>query len=204
MITGFRAYTLYLAVQRHFAIGSYNGFKYNFRVKVPVATYEKRKDRFVFEKLANKYISEDQLINFYVANTLAGISYAGSMTEPPFSEWKGKMSNLSYNYGVDMKKVFCYTSSCDYQQLTNNIDGTYPIILRLLMMEQIRIESVIVFDHLTGFLGNCPEYDRLIWPELKNKLEAYSPFIKVSDKKKAELIRTTAKIIEESKQAPIS
>lgn len=204
MITGFRAYTLYLAVQRHFAPGSYNCFKYNFRVRVPIETYEKRRDKFVFEKLANKYITEERLINFYVANTLSGQTYAGGMTDRAFSEWKGNISNLSYNYGVDMKKVFCYTSTCDYQQLTNNIDGNYPIILRLLITDQIRIESVIVFHKLTGFLDSCPEYDRLIWPELKHKLEAYAPFIKVSDKKKLELVGTTAKIIEGTKQASIS
>ena len=61
-MTAFEAYETYLAVKLHFDRQSYDYFKFNGKTRVTPSSFEKRKDRYFFEKAAAK-LSKDHFIH---------------------------------------------------------------------------------------------------------------------------------------------
>lgn len=65
-MTPFQAYVDYLAVKTHFTSETYDYFRYSGKVVAKVSTFERRKDRNRFEKLARK---ED--VSLFLASNIA-------------------------------------------------------------------------------------------------------------------------------------
>ena len=58
--------------------------------------------------------------------------------------------------------------------------GQHPRLLRLLLSEQISIQSVIILDKVLGFVKRWDKEikETIIWPEKSFKLKKLNPFIK--------------------------
>jgi hypothetical protein len=65
---GFKAYRYYLAIKLHFTSDKFNVFENRGNVKGTREAFTARNDRYIFEKLANKYNDDREIIQFFVAN----------------------------------------------------------------------------------------------------------------------------------------
>ena len=63
----YECYKEYLAIKRHFTSPSYDYFKYDGRIRTSKVTSSKRKDNFLFTKLAKTY-KDEEIKTFFVAN----------------------------------------------------------------------------------------------------------------------------------------
>ena len=79
-MTGFQTYQIYNALKLHFT-SSYDAVKYNFRTAVKQDTFERRRDRYFFEKLSRKH-NKETAIQFFTANLIHDPSvWVGNMTD---------------------------------------------------------------------------------------------------------------------------
>ena len=60
-MTGFEVYKMYLALKQHFTKDNYDYQKYNGKVSASEKSFEERRDRFFFKKLATKHLRERYL-----------------------------------------------------------------------------------------------------------------------------------------------
>ena len=112
--------------------------------------------------------------------------------------WIGNLvradGETTYNKWQKYNQSFTYNFRNDCVLLRNVIDGDrirfdddfsvdsgqHPRLLRLLLSEQISIQSVIILDKVLGFVKRWDKEikETIIWPEKSFKLKKLNPFIK--------------------------
>ena len=66
-VTPFETYQSYLSMKNHFTNRKYDFFRYGGKSSATVTSFNKRKDKYWFEKTSRKY-SDDEIVNFLLAN----------------------------------------------------------------------------------------------------------------------------------------
>jgi hypothetical protein len=157
-------------------------------------SFLKRRDKFFFEKIERRYKKE--LVPFFVSNLIKeDNAWSGSLAtdqaEQTFNEWKKKTQSLRYVFKEDMGKVRALMDHNDLQfdQLFECGDGQHPVILKLLISEDISIESFVILDQVLSFVKRINKrlLDDFTWMVYYKKTIKYSRFIEV-DKKEYRMI----------------
>lgn len=180
---GFDAYKTYLALKQHFT-SSYDYFKYNGKVKAKIESFLKRKDKFFFRKLQKKY-SKDELVEFFVSNFIInGDNWIGSLvsqeSEDNYATWKKTKESITYNYSNELSwmRDYCTENDISCNQLVLVEDGNHPILLRFLLQNKIKIETIIILDSILGFTRYWDaKLDDIIWDEKKKLIQNYKSFV---------------------------
>ena len=60
-MNGYDLYCTYQAIKLHFTSENYNFFHYDGKTKVSVEAFQKRRDKFLFHRLARKYRDEEMV-----------------------------------------------------------------------------------------------------------------------------------------------
>lgn len=192
---GFNAYKTYLALRNHFTT-DYDYFKYNGKLNVKEESFLKRKDKFFFEKIERRY--KKDLVPFFVSNLIKeDNSWSGSLVsdkaEQVFNEWKKKFQSLKYSFREDMSKLRDYMdrNELQFDELFQCDDGQHPIILKLLISEDISIESFIILEKNLGFVKKINKHvDDFVWIEYNKKIVKYSSFIDIDVKEYRHVLKT--------------
>ena len=66
-MNGYDLYGLYQAIKLHFNSEQYNFFQYDGKTRVSIDAFQKRRDKFLFHRLARKY-RDEEMVPFLVAN----------------------------------------------------------------------------------------------------------------------------------------
>lgn len=181
-MSGYKVYCDYVALKQHFTKPSFDYMKYGGKTRAKVDTYEKRKDKFFFEKLGKKQDYHDYMVANLSYNPKVWIRELCSDTcEQRYSEWKKLSQSLSYVFKQDLSKL--------EEQLEENFrfddDNQYPKIIRLYLSKDISLETLCIILTITdtlSILDKKLEYDP-IWDELRIKILKYTPFIKFDKSK---------------------
>ena len=177
-MTPFEAYKLYLALRSHFATSSYNAFKYNFKVNANLTSFENRKDKYFYEKLAK----HSNLNNFLVANfSINPQSYVKTLAfsaeaEKIYKDWDKRQQSLGYIFKEELNKL-----DGDFNNFFIVHDNNHPIILKKYLSNDISLETLCLLVELTKsdkYWHKKLEYDP-IWTELKELVVKYTPFITI-------------------------
>lgn len=182
-ITEYDAYSLYMAIKLHFESKSYNAIKYNYKTSVTPNSFWKRRDKYQFAKIAKRFNSREELINFYVANFVSGqSSWIGNMLEEEslYTDWKRKIESLSYLFDNDIQ-----TLSEKYDSFDNlfKVDNNYPNIINEYLEECVLLETVTIVNKLTKFLTSVKVSDTILYPDIKSRIQKYEPFVSFDNKK---------------------
>ena len=87
-MTGYEVYKTYLALRMHFTNEKYDYQKYRGKVTASEKSFEERRDRYFFKKLATKY-SDNELMDYFVANFLHDPrGYIKSFHDGNYERWK--------------------------------------------------------------------------------------------------------------------
>ena len=191
---GYNAYKTYVALKNHFTSDSYDYFKYKGKARVKEETFLKRKDKFFFEKIEKKY--QEDLVDFFVSNLVMDQSswigtMVGDKAERIFSEWKKKKQSLKYSFKEDMIIIRNYMddNEVSFDEIFTCVDDQHPIVLKLLIGEEISLESFIILDRVLNFIRHLDHFllDEYVWLEYNKKVRKYSPFV-VTDKKEYHMV----------------
>lgn len=192
-MTGFQAYQMYLGVKAHFTSPKYDYFKFRGKTTAKLESFEKRKDKYFFKKLANKF-DEKTLINFYVANFLQEDYWIGSLVrqdgEKNYLEWKKNIDSITYKFSQDVDYLLGHVEKFDDLFMCPN--GQHPIILKIFLSKKISLETLTIINRRLSF---CQYLDKniketIVWPQIKMKIEKYLPFLDVDFIKLNLLLKT--------------
>ena len=142
---GFEAYKIYVALNLHYSKGNYDAFKYNFKVNLSPDSYNKKHDKFFFERIGSKYKTQNSVVKYFAANILKEVSWVGNMKEENFLEFEKRLQALSYNFKKDVEVL--YLECPDFNKLCRSSG-----IIDLLNEDRVSIESLGILDYLVNFL----------------------------------------------------
>jgi hypothetical protein len=186
-MTGFEVYKLYLSVKLHFTSDKYNFFQYNGKSKASQSTYDARKDKYFFEKLANKY-NYDTLVEYFVSQFVTEQDmWLGDIVKPKgekiYYNWRKKKQTLKDTFELELGKLL-ESIPTPYQE---NIDklfhctsGTHPLIVKAYLKKSISLESLIILEKVFSFVSHIDQHiSDPLWKSIMKKIVKYSPFLDV-------------------------
>jgi hypothetical protein len=179
MLTPYDVYEKYLAIRMHFVEPGYDFFRYSGKVRASKDSFNKRKDRYFFEKLSRKK-NEKEVIDFFVSNFIESSNpskmWVGELKEKGeenYSNWKGRIQSLSYKFNQDLKKL---TENHHLFEVLFSEKGSHPKIIKQYLAGKIYIETLVILDNLTSFMSklNC---DDPVLSLVAHRIKKYKPFL---------------------------
>ena len=180
-------YRTYLSVRNHFTNDNYNFFKFGGKTKASSGAFEKRRDRYIFDKVSKDY-KDDEIALLFVSNFIAKEKFwiGNTLSEESrniYTMWRKKIQSLSYIFENDVKVIIDEINDreIDFDSVFKIQDGQHPIILRLTLADRVSLESFLILNKILDFF---PQFNRrieetIIWPDYYKKCVKYEPFVKV-------------------------
>ena len=187
-MTPFEAYKLFLAVKMHFTQPSYDYFKYNGKVNAQLDSFNRRRDKFHFAKLAKHKDPMGYLVSQYVDGNFTG--WVGDLfteeTERTYTQYLARQQSITYNFQSDMGRL-----EEGFVSRFKVKDGQHPEALVMLRRNTISIETfTILNNHLNFFqLWDTRIDDTVLWPSIRERCLKYRPFVHYDRKKIKEMIK---------------
>lgn len=153
---GFKAYKYYMAIKLHFTSEKYNVFATRGNVKGTRDAFNARNDRYIFEKLGQKY-DDREIIQFFVSNFAYGNDtaiYGNSEAEELYSEWQRRKQSITKIFIDDLTNIM---NVCDVHRFTTDgifksRNGDLPVLTSMFLSGKISIETMRMLDDLEPFL----------------------------------------------------
>ena len=102
IVTPFETYQHYLSLKNHFTNPKYDFFKYGAKTRASMTSFNKRKDKYWFEKTSRKY-NDKEVVDFLVSNFVSadtpGNLWIGEIInsgERTYAEWMKRQQSLTY------------------------------------------------------------------------------------------------------------
>lgn len=194
MIEAFQTYKYFMAIKLHLTTDRYDVFASNGKVSGTRATFEKRNDRFLFEKLGKKFNTPRELIEYFVANIAYGnnaVIYS-SESDDYYRQWIARKESRTQFFKNQLSQIYNYLelNHKTYDQLFN-IEDNVPELLNLYVGGYVHLETVVILDDFENFL---PKWEPLcmLWGDQLRVLNKIKKFVKY-DKNKLESIYTSYK-----------
>lgn len=150
-MNGYNAYQIYQSLKLHFTT-DYDAVKYNYKTAVKRDTFERRRDRYFFEKLSRR-LNKEKLIDYFTANLIQDPRvWVGDMKDDTYNDYIARYDMLTYMVTQDMKRMA--EKGYTFNQLCTTCDSsTTNPLLEALRMDEIHLESVVLVDILVNFLN---------------------------------------------------
>jgi len=181
-VSPFETYQHYLSLKNHFTNPKYDFFKYGAKTRASVTSFNKRKDKYWFEKTSRKY-SDKEVVDFLVSNFSSSdnpqnlwIGEIINSGERTYAEWMKRQQSLTYLFKEQSNELF---SENKLEDVFNCSKG-HPPVLKKFLSGIISLETLVIYDKIFLF-GN--KFDRKlddpVWETVSLKLKKYSPFINI-------------------------
>ena len=182
-VTPFETYQTYLSMKSHFTNRKYDFFKYGGKSRATMASFNKRKDKYWFEKTSRKY-SDEEVLNFLLANFVS--------TDNPQNLWIGEIINSGErNYSQWMKRkqslTYLFKEQSNELLLEKNLNEVFdcskghPPILKKYLGGEISLETLTILEKVFSFVKN---FDKKltdpVWESVSLKIKKYIPFININ------------------------
>ena len=194
-MNGFEVYKLYLAIKLHFTSDSYNYFIFNGKTRTTLQSFEKRRDKYFFKKLATKF-NQDELIQYFVAHFVQnGNTWIGDISKIEnasiYLNWLKKIQSMSFVFANDVDTLLNDNSFEDIFKVTS----THPPLLKKYLSNSISIETLVILNQLLNFIKDFDTtiVDPLVWPGIKKKVVKYEPFLSVDKPKYKQILLSKVK-----------
>ena len=182
-LTPIEVYKTYLAFKNHFTKEKYDYFKYRGRSRASAASFNKRKDRYFFERMSRKK-TEQEIQNFFLANFTQTFDPQGvwigliiDSGDKKYSEWVEHIKNLFETFKVNADRII---EEYDIEDLFSCKKGHSPI-LKEYLSSNLSIEEMIVYENIFSYVK---EHDNKlidpVWESVSLKIKKYSPFLNIS------------------------
>ena len=181
-VTPFETYQHYLSLKNHFTNPKYDFFKYGAKTRASVTSFNKRKDKYWFEKTSRKY-NDKEVVDFLVSNFVSAdnpqnlwIGEIINSGERNYSEWMKRQQSLTYLFKEQSNELL---SENELESLFNCTKG-HPLILKKFLSGSVSLETLTIFDKIFHFSKNFDKkLDDPVWESVSLKLKKYSPFLNI-------------------------
>ena len=181
-VSPFETYQHYLSLKNHFTNPKYDFFKYGAKTRASITSFNKRKDKYWFEKTSRKY-SDKEVVDFLVSNFTATdnpqnlwIGEIINSGERNYAEWTKRQQSLTYLFKEQSNELFSENKLDD----VFNCSKGHPLVLKMFLGGKISLETLVIYDKIFLF-GNTFDKKLLdpVWESVSLKLKKYSPFINI-------------------------
>jgi hypothetical protein len=193
-MNGYDLYGLYQAIKLHFTSESYNFFQYDGKTRISIDAFQKRRDKFLFHRLARKY-RDDEMVPFLVANFVhSDDNWTKSLledeAEQTYREWKRVTDSMTKIYEEDLRKIATRET---FNDLFKVEEGQFPKLLMHFMQKDITIETMVILNNIFGFIKIWDKKisDDIIYPKVSRKVRKYGAFLAVNVEKYKNLTKQT-------------
>ena len=178
----FETYQTYLSMKSHFTNSKYDFFKYGGKSRATVTSFNKRKDKYWFEKTSRKY-ADKEIVDFLLSNFIAADSpsnlWIGEIInsgERTYADWMRRQQSLTYLFKEQSSELFSETKLDD----ALNCSKGHPPVLKKFLGGKICIETLVIYDKIFLF-GNIFDKQLLdpVWETVSLKIKKYSPFLNI-------------------------
>lgn len=178
-----------MAIKLHFTTDGYDVFKADGRVSGTRATFEKRNDRFLFDKIGRKFDQPRDLIDYFVANFAYGnksVIYSSESSDY-HDLWIKRKESRTHIFKMQMSTIQQHLekNNLRYEDLFN-IDNNVPELLSLYVGDHVHLETMVILDEFENFL---PQWEplALLWSDQLRIISKTKKFVKF-DQSKIQLI----------------
>ena len=191
-MTPYDVYTTYLAMKKHFTDVKYDFFRYNGKTRSSVSAFNKRRDKYFFERISRK-LSDDEIKLYFIANFVA--------TDNPSSVWIGeiiqsgernyqelskKYQSITYTFSQECVELF---ESRKLEQVFDCSKG-HPPLLKMYLSGDLSVETVTILDQIFNYTR---VFDKKlmdpVWETVSLKIKKYKPFINIDVSKCKKVLR---------------
>ena len=182
-VTPFETYRTYLSMKSHFTNPKYDFIKYGGKSRATMTSFNKRKDKYWFEKTSRKY-SDQEIIDFLLSNFINATNpqnlWIGEIInsgERTYAEWKMRQQSLTYMFTEQSENLL---SENDLEKVFNCSKG-HPIVLKKYLGGEISLETLSILEKVFSFKG---KFDKKlkdpVWETVSMKLKKYLPFLNIN------------------------
>ena len=182
-VTPFETYQTYLSMKSHFTNRKYDFFKYGGKSRATMSSFNKRKDKYWFEKTSRKY-SDEEVLDFLLANFVNAdtpqnlwIGEIINSGERTYAEWMRRKQSLTYIFREQSEKLL---SETDLEKLFSCSKG-HPLVLKRYLGGEISLETLMILEKVFSFVK---DFDKKlqdpVWETVSLKLRKYSPFLNIN------------------------
>ena len=193
-MNGYDLYCTYQAIKLHFTSENYNFFQYDGKTRVSVDAFQKRRDKFLFHRLARKY-RDDEMVPFLVANFVhSDDNWTKSLledeAEETYRDWKRTTDSMSKIYVEDLQKI---ATKETFNDLFKVEDGQFPKLLVHFLQKDVTIETMVILNNIFDFIRIWDKKisDDFIYPKVSRKIRKYGAFLNVNVDKYKPLTKET-------------
>ena len=182
IVTPFETYQHYLSLKNHFTNPKYDFFKYGAKTRASITSFNKRRDKYWFEKTSRKY-KDEEIVNFLVANFVESTSvnqiWIGEIInsgERTYADWMRRQQSLTYLFKEQSSELFLETKLED----ALNCSKGHPPVLKKFLSGKISIETLVIYDKIFLF---GKKFDKKlldpVWETVSLKMKKYNPFLNI-------------------------
>ena len=182
-VTPFETYQTYLSMKNHFTNHKYDFFTYGGKSRATMTSFNKRKDKYWFEKTSRKYsdqeITDFLLANFVTADTPQNL-WIGEIInsgEKTYADWMKRQQSLTYLFKEQSTELL---SEKKLEEVFNCSKG-HPIVLKKYLGGEISLETLSILEKIFSFQKN---FDKKlkdpVWETVSMKLKKYLPFLNIN------------------------
>ncbi len=182
-VTPFETYQHYLSLKNHFTNPKYDFFKYGAKTRASMASFNKRKDKYWFEKTSRKY-SNKEIVNFLVSNFVSTdnpqnlwIGEIINSGERKYADWMKRQQSLTYLFKEQSNELL---SENDLESLFDCSRG-HPKILKKFLGGNISLETLTIYEIIFHFSKNFDKkLNDPVWESVNLKIKKYTPFLNIN------------------------
>ena len=182
-VTPFETYQHYLSLKNHFTNPKYDFFKYGAKTRASMASFNKRKDKYWFEKTSRKY-SNKEIVNFLVSNFVSTdnpqnlwIGEIINSGERKYADWTKRQQSLTYLFKEQNNELL---SENDLESIFDCSKG-HPIILKKFLGGNISLETLTIYEIIFHFSKNFDKkLNDPVWESVNLKIKKYTPFLNIN------------------------
>ena len=176
----FEVYTQYLGLKNHFTNPKYDYFKYHKKTKASITSFNKRRDKYFFERTSRKF-SDKEVVDFLVSNFVSAdnpqnlwIGQIINSGERTYADWMRRQQSLTYLFKEQSNELFSETKLED----ALNCSKGHPTILKKFLSGQLSLETLTIYEKIFHF---SKDFDKKlvdpVWECVSLKISKYSPFL---------------------------
>ena len=150
-VTPYETYQTYLSMKSHFTNPKYDFFKYGGKSRATVSSFNKRKDKYWFEKTSRKY-SDQEILDFLLSNFITAnnpqnlwIGEIINSGERNYSEWMRRQQSLTYLFKEQLEGLL---SEKKLDEVFDCSKG-HPPILKKYLGGDLSLETLIIMEKLS-------------------------------------------------------
>lgn len=174
----FQVYCEYLALKSHFSNSKYDYFRYNKKVKATIDSFNRRKDKYYFERISRKY-QDKEIVNFLLSNFISSNDnvWIGEIIkegDEKYKDWKKRVQSLSYIFKEQSEKLF------EEYKLNEVFDCSkgHPVLLKKYLKNELSLETLVIYNQIFDYVKN---FDKKlidpIWEMTSKRIKKYTPFL---------------------------